>query len=197
MLTNATCADIFRPVEKVKALIYDVGLIIGGSFVIALLAQIAVGWPVPITGQTFAVLMIAALLGSKRAAFSVVTYIFVGLAGLPVFAYGKAGIPALLGPTGGYIVGFVAAAYIVGLLAERGWDRKVGNTILAMVLGNVIIYAFGLGWLFILVCTGRHIDSRGILAVGLYPFISGDLIKIALAAVLLPAGWKLLKNIKA
>lgn len=195
MLTNAAYADIFRPTAKVKAVIYDVVLIVSGSLVIALSAQVAIGWPVPITAQTFAVLMIAALLGSKRATISVLTYIVEGLVGLPVFAHGKVGLAALSSPTGGYIIGFVAAAYVVGLLAEHGWDRKITTTIFAMTLGNICIYAFGLGWLFILVSLGKQTFIQSILAVGLYPFIFGDLIKIALAAALLPAGWKLLNKI--
>ncbi len=194
---NAVCADIFRPLEKVRALIYDVVLIIIGSLVIALSAQIAIGWPVPITGQTFAVLMIGVLFGSKRGSLAVLAYILEGLSGLAFFAQGKAGFTALAGPTGGYLVGFIFAAYIVGLLAERGWDRRIETTILTMIFGNLIIYAFGLSWLFVLAFSGKLTYAKGILAVGLYPFIIGDIIKIALAAALLPAGWKLLKNIKA
>ena len=195
MLTNAVCADIFRPSEKVRALIYDAVLIIIGSLVIALFAQIAVGWPVPITGQTFAVLMIGVLFGSKRGSLAVLTYILEGAAGLAFFAQGKAGITALAGPTGGYLVGFIFAAYIVGLLAERGWDKRIETTILTMIFGNLIIYAFGLGWLFVLASSGKLTDAKGILVVGLYPFIIGDIIKIAVAAALLPAGWKLLNKI--
>jgi biotin transport system substrate-specific component len=99
----------------------------------------------------------------------------------------------LLGPTGGYLVGFFFAAYLVGLLAERGWDRRIGTTVVAMILGNLVIYAFGLLWLYCLVCMGKlGISVNKILTVGLYPFIPGDLFKISLAAILLPSGWKLL-----
>ncbi len=194
MLTNAVCADIFRPSEKIRALIYDVALIIIGSLVIAASAQIAVGWPVPITGQTFAVLMIAVLFGSKRGSLAVLTYILEGSAGLAFFAQGKAGITVLAGPTGGYLAGFIFAAYTAGLLAERGFDRKIVTTILTMAAGNLIIYAFGLSWLFVLASLGKLTDTKGVLAVGLYPFIIGDIIKIALAAALLPTGWKLLNK---
>lgn len=195
MLTNAVCADIFRPSEKARALIYDVVLIIIGSLVIAASAQIAIGWPVPITGQTFAVLMIGVLFGSKRGSLAVLAYILEGLSGLGFFAQGKAGFTALAGPTGGYLLGFIFAAYVVGLLAERGWDRRIETTILTMILGNLIIYAFGLSWLFVLAFSGKLTYAKGILAVGLYPFIIGDIIKIALAAALLPTGWKLLNKI--
>jgi biotin transport system substrate-specific component len=188
MLTDATIAGVLRPGEKGWAVLYDIALIIGGSFLIALCAQLAIGWPVPITAQTFAVLMIAALFGPRRGGLCVLTYIMLGVAGLPVFAHGKYGFAALFGPTGGYIVGFVAAAYLVGLLAEKGWDRRTGTTIVAMALGNLIIYAFGLGWLSCLMGV-----KKDVLTVGLYPFIIGDALKIGLAAVVLPSAWKLLR----
>jgi len=188
MLTNATVADVLRPSDKRLAGFYDVALIIGGSLLIALCAQVAIPlWPVPVTGQTFAVLMIGALFGARRGSFAVLAYLTEGAAGLPVFAMGRAGFAVLSGPTGGYLVGFIAAACIVGLLAEKGWDRRIGTTVLAMVLGNIAIYAFGLLWLCCL--TGI---SRTVLTAGLYPFIIGDLLKIAIAAILLPSGWKLL-----
>jgi len=188
MLASATIADVLRPCEKWRAAFYDIILIIGGSLVIALSAQVKILLPfsrVPITGQTFAVLMIAALFGARRGSFAVLAYIIEGVVGLPVFAMGS-GFAVLRGFTGGYLVGFLAAAYIVGLLAERGWDRRVETTVLAMVLGNVVIYAFGLLWLSFLP------GVNNVLLEGLYPFIVGDLLKIALAAVVLPSGWKLL-----
>jgi biotin transport system substrate-specific component len=134
-----------------------------------------------------AVLLVGALLGSRRGSLAVLVYIAQGLAGLPVFAGGAAGPARLLGPTGGYLVGFVLAAYLVGLLAERGWDRRVGTTAAAMALGNVVIYAVGALWLAVFV--GGLVPA---LTAGVLPFIPGDLVKIAAAALLLPAGWKLL-----
>jgi biotin transporter BioY len=190
MPANATVADLLRPCEKRRAGFYDIALIIGGSLLIALCAQIKILLPfspVPVTGQTFAVLMIGALLGARRGSLAVLAYIAEGLAGLPVFATGG-GLAALRGFTAGYLVGFIPAAYIVGLLAEKGWDRRVETTVLAMVLGNVVIYAFGLAWLLCL------LGVNNVLLKGLYPFIVGDLLKIALAAVVLPSGWKLLEH---
>lgn len=193
MLTKAAAADLLRPSEKRLAGLYDAALIVGGSLLIGLSAHAKV-WlpfsPVPVTGQTFAVLMLAALLGSRLGSLAVLVYIAEGVAGLPVFAIGV-GPAALLGPTGGYLFGFIPAVYITGRLAEMGWDRRVGTTILAMLLGNLTIYTFGLLWLCLL--TGL---STMVLTLGLYPFIIGDLIKIILAAILLPAGWKLLGYIK-
>ena len=190
MLTSATYADVLRPSRKTYAGLYDVVSIIGGSLLIGLCAQVRFFLPfspVPVTGQTFAVLMIGALLGARRGCVCVLAYIMEGVVGLPVFATG-AGSAILRGFTGGYIVGFIPAAYVVGLLAEKGWDRRIGTTVLAMTLGNIVIYAFGLFWLC---CLVRGIKT--VLTLGLYPFILGDLLKIALAAILLPSGWKLLR----
>ena len=189
MLTNATVADLWRPSEKKLAGFYDVTLIIGGSLLIGLCAHLKVLLPfspVPVTGQTFAVLMIGALLGARRGCLAVLAYIIEGAAGLPVFALG-AGPAVLFGPTGGYLFGFIPAVYITGRLAEIGWDRRIGSTVLAMIFGNLAIYTSGLFWLGCL--TGFN---KMVLAVGLYPFIVGDLVKIILAAILLPSGWKLL-----
>jgi biotin transporter BioY len=190
MLTNATAADLLRPSEKRLAGFYDVTLIIGGSLLIGLCAHTKVLLPfspVPVTGQTLAVLMIGSLLGARRGCLAVLAYIIEGAAGLPVFALG-AGPAVLVGPTGGYLFGFIPAVYITGRLAEMGWDRRIGKTILAMVFGNLAIYTFGLFWLCCL--TGFN---KKVLSIGLYPFLFGDLVKIVLAAILLPAGWKLLR----
>lgn len=190
MITNATVADLWRPSEKRLAGFYDVALIFSGSLLIALCAHIRVLLPfspVPVTGQTFAVLIIGALLGARRGCLAVLAYIIEGFAGLPIFAVG-AGPAVLAGPTGGYLFGFVPAVFITGLLAGLGWDRRVGTTILAMALGNLVIYSFGLFWLCCL--TGFN---TMVLSVGLYPFIIGDIVKIILAAILLPSGWKLLR----
>jgi biotin transport system substrate-specific component len=166
---------------------YDVALVVGGSLVMALAAQAAIRLPfspVPVTGQTLAVLLVGALLGSRRGAASVLLYLAQGLAGLPVFAGGASGAAYALGPTGGYLVGFVAAAYVTGWLAERGWDRRAWSTVLAMVAGNVAIYGLGLAWLAVYA-------GRQTLALGLLPYLTGDAVKVALAAGLLPVGWKL------
>ena len=189
MLTSATYADVLRPSKKTYAALYDGAVIIGGSLLIGLCAKVRFFLPVspvPVTGQTFAVLMIGALLGARRGCVCVLAYIVEGVVGLPVFATGV-GFAALRGLTGGYIVGFIPAAYMVGLLAEKGWDRRIGTTVIAMALGNIVIYAFGAVWLSCLP------GVNNALLRGVYPFIVGDLFKIALAAILLPSGWKLLR----
>ncbi len=194
MIAGLTVADLVRPSGRRLACFYDVALVVGGSVVIASFAQIAiVGYPVPITGQTFAVLMIGALLGARRGALCLLMYLAEGLLGLPVFAQGKGGLAAFLGPTGGYLIGFVLAAWIVGALSERTWDRRIPTTITAMVLGNLVIYACGLVWLSCLVHFWAQPLRGSLLAAGLYPFIVGDLLKIGLAAFLLPGGWQIIR----
>jgi biotin transport system substrate-specific component len=193
MIAQLTVADLVRPSERKMAWLYDATLVLGGSALIALCTQIAVGYPVPWTGQTFAVLMVGALLGSRRGALCVLTYLLQGLAGFPVFSHGRAGLAVLLGPTGGYLIGFVLAAYVVGRLAERGWDRRPATTVLAMVFGSILLYSCGLLWLTSLVhLFGQSLGS--VLAIGLYPFLPGEIVKIALATALLPTGWKLIRH---
>ncbi len=190
-LTN-TVADVFRPSARASAVLYDTIVVICGSLVVGLSAQIRIYLPfspVPITGQTFAVLMLGALLGSRRGGLAMLVYLVEGSVGLPVFAAGV-GLPVLFGPTGGYLVGFVAAAYLVGWLAERGWDRRIATTVAAMVVGEAVLYAFGVGWLALLT------DTKTALVTGLYPFIIGDILKVAIAAAVLPGGWKLLGRLK-
>ncbi|GAB4408185.1 MAG: biotin transporter BioY [Anaerolineae bacterium] len=184
-----TYADVLRPTARSHAFLYDLGLVLSGSLFIALSAQFAVPLPfspVPVTGQTLAVLMVGVLLGSQRGSLALLTYLAEGALGLPVLAGGAAGLARLTGPTGGYLIGFVAAAYLVGWLAERGWDRRFETTLLAMVLGNAIIYTFGLLWL------ARFVGAERVLALGLWPFVPGDVGKILLATASLPWGWKLL-----
>lgn len=183
-----TAIDILRPSARRYAWAYDVSCIMAGSLFVALSAQMAIRLPfspVPITGQTLAALLVGVLLGSRRGALCLLAYLSEGLAGIPVFAGGGIGLARLAGPTGGYLLGLVAAAYVTGLLAERGWDRRVGTTIAAMLLGNVVVYAFGLLWL------ATFVGNKTV-TLGLLPFIPGDLLKVGLAAMLLPGGWRLL-----
>jgi len=171
----------------------DLLLILGFGAVTALSAQIAfyIG-PVPISGQTFAVLLAGALLGSKRGALSQLTYLAAGAMGVPIFAGWMGGPAVLVGPTGGYLAGFVAAAFVVGFLAERGWDRRIWSMALAMFIGNIVIYIFGLPWLAYWL--GHSASESSVLAAGLYPFIPGDALKLVLAAVALPSGWALVNR---
>jgi len=165
-----------------------VALILAGSWLVALTAQITIPLqPVPVTGQTFGVLLVGALLGSRRGALAMLAYLTQGAMGLPVFAGGTSGLARLAGPTGGYLLGFVIAAFLVGSLSERGWDRHFIPSAMAMLIGNAAIYALGLPWLATF--TGWEAAFRA----GLLPFIPGDLAKIALAALALPGAWSWLR----
>lgn len=189
-----TYADVFRPDLKKMTYLYDFCLIIGGAILIALCARFVIPLPftpIPITAQTLAIVLIGALYGSKRAVLSVISYISAGALGIPVFQSGQAGILYLLtSPTTGFLIGFAAAAFLIGLLAEKGWDKRYGTTILAMVLGNIMIYVFGILWF------SFFVGIKKALILGFLPFIIGDLFKIIVATVLLPTGWNILKKIK-
>lgn len=159
-----------------------------GVALLALLAQVRIEiGPVPITGQTFGVLLIGAAYGAGLGALTLTSYLIVGGLGLGVFTGGGSGWATLSGITAGYLFGFLLAAAVVGYLAQRGWDRSVGGTALAMLIGNVLIYVPGLLWM-----TRFAPDWPTTLQWGLIPFIPGDLIKLALAAALLPLAWRLL-----
>ncbi len=175
MKTNSSTADVLFPSSS---WVRHAGLVLGGSIFLALMAQISVPTlPVPITGQTFGVLVLGLLYGSRLGAATVLAYLAEGAAGLPVFANGAGGAVVLAGPTAGYLWGFVVAAFVVGRLAERGWDRNVGLAAVAMLVGNVILYVPGLVWLYIVVAP----DWVTTFHWGLIPFIPGDLLKLALA----------------
>lgn len=163
-------------------------LVVAGVALTAVAAQIRFpvpGSPVPFTGQTAAVLLTGAALGSRLGGMSMLLYVALGAAGLPIFNGGAAGIEQLLGVTGGYLIGFVAAATFVGWLAERGWDRTVPQAAMLMVLGNLVIYLIGVPVL----AAVRPMPLAEAIDVGALVFIPGDALKIALAAGVLPAAW--------
>ena len=169
----------------------DIFLIVTGSLLVAALAQIEIPLPftpVPITGQTFGVLLIGAALGSKRGAAALILYFIEGGIGLPFFAGGARGLGILTGATAGYLAGFVIAAYIVGLLAERGLERSVRTSIIPFIVGTVIIYLFGVAWLGIFLKSFAQAIEFGLL-----PFLVGDVIKLILASLALPAAWRFVK----
>jgi len=167
-----------------------VAVVIGGAALIAACAQISIplGFtPVPITGQTFAVLLVGAGLGTSAGTASTLLYVVAGIAGAPVYAHQEHGWHVFAGSNGGYLVGFVVAAALTGFLAERRWDRRFSSSIGALLTGNVVIYLFGVTWL-------QHhlnISYAKALEYGLYPFVPGDTIKLYLAAGALPIAWKL------
>lgn len=186
-----TIADFLVPIrvgERVNARVRDVALVIAGALLIYLTARVSIpvpGSPVPITGQTFGVLLVGGALGFRRGLIAVGLYVLLGVVGLPFFAEGNRGLSVIWGATGGYLIGFVIAGALIGRLAELGWDRHIGGALGAMLLGNVVIYAIGLPWLKVV--TGMSVADT--VANGLTPFLLGDALKLALAAVLFPATW--------
>lgn len=167
----------------------DLFLILAGSWLVALFAQIEIPLqPVPITGQTFAVLLVGAVLGSKRGALALVAYLTQGVLGLPFFAGGASRLAILTGATAGYLVGFIGAAYAVGWLAERGLERSVRTSILPFLAGTIIIYVCGVSWLSIVLGSVTKAIEFGML-----PFLIGDLAKLVSAALVLPLAWKFIK----
>ena len=194
-----TIGDFLVPItigERISTRARHVALIVAGALLMALSANISIpvpGSPVPITGQTFSVLLVGGALGARRGILATLLYLVMGLF-LPVYAEHKQGIGIIgtvqdghlvLGATGGYIIGFVAASGIVGRLAELGWDRRFGGALAAMAIGNLAIYAFGVPWL--MAATGM--DFQKAFALGVQPFLLGDLIKLVLAAGVFPIAW--------
>src|SRR5262245_32639324 len=181
MEATATCHRVMIEAVWLKSGVgREVALILGGSLLIALSARLHLVLPfspVPITGQTFAVLLLGALYGSIRGPATVLTYLTLGGLGLPVFAGGASGVARLIGPTGGYLVGFLAAAFVVGWLSERGWDRKPWTTAVSMSLGSAVLYGAGVLWL------SRFVGWQAVLSTGVLPFLVGDALKIALATI--------------
>jgi biotin transport system substrate-specific component len=166
-------------------------LVVAGTGLVSLLAQAAIPlWPVPITGQTFAVLLVGAVLGPVRGALSMALYLVLGVAGLPIFTGGASGSLLAL-PSGGYIVGFVFAAALVGWLATRRWDRRWYGTAVAFLAGSAVMYAFGLPWLYVSLVGLHTPDALGYtIQHGFLVFLIGDAIKAAVAAILLPLAWR-------
>ncbi len=198
ILTGAMRRNTLSARVVPESWVTNVILIAAGSALMALSARFSHQFSfstVPVTGQTFAVLLIGAVYGSRLGAATMIAYLAEGASGLPVFAGGHGGIGAISTASGGYLFGFIAAAYIVGWFAERGWDR--GRWIvLPMLLGNAALYVPGLIWLheqFRIV--GIPISWETALDYGLWPFIAGDLAKLVLAALAVPAGWSLVEGI--
>jgi biotin transport system substrate-specific component len=187
---SAGSSLIDRVVPRSK--VNDVALIFAGALLTAIAAQIAIPmWPVPITGQTFAVLLVGSVLGASRGAISMIAYFSLGAAGLPVFTGAASGLS--FGPTFGYLVGFIAAAAVVGWLANSGWHKKAVGVLGSFMIANSVIYLFGLPWLgFALGNLGAANDLVTLMVLGLVPFLIGDAIKMVLAAAALPLAWKYL-----
>jgi biotin transport system substrate-specific component len=172
-------------------------LVAGFALLTAAAAQVVIplGFtPVPITGQTFAVLLAGAALGSTHGAASQLLYVALGAVGLPFFAEGTGGWSVVAGATGGYLVGFVVAAWVIGYLAEHKQDRNVVGAVSTFLTGSVIIYAVGVPWLYFAVDAIETGDQA--IAAGLLPFIAGDVTKVGLAALVLPTAWRAVDRVR-
>lgn len=184
-------ADFLVPVrvgERTSPRLRNAALVIAGALLIYLTARISVvipGSPVPFTMQTFGVLVVGGALGLRRGGLAAFLYVALGVIGLPFFAEGTGGPSVIWGATGGYLIGFVAAALLIGRLAELGWDRKLGGAAGATLLGTAVIYAIGVPWLA--VSTGM--SAAEAIAAGLLPFLVVDIAKALAAAVVFPAAW--------
>lgn len=181
--------DMVRPRHQSRWVLFSLLCILGGSLFLAFLSQISIRlWftPIPITMQTLGVMLLAALLGSKKATLSTLLYLFEGAMGFPVFAEGKAGVAALLGPTAGYLFAFVLASWLIGWLLEKGWKERYILTLCAMTLGTMTIWLGGALWLSL------FIGLPQAFLLGVCPFVIGCLLKIFTATALIPSGWKAL-----
>jgi biotin transport system substrate-specific component len=187
-----TLADFLIPIrvaERMSTRVRHVVLIVAGALFVALTAQVVIPTvPVPFTGQTFGVLIVGAALGIRRGALALLLYLALGAIGLPVYAEGDSGTSQLIGATGGYLIGFVVAAAVVGRLAELGWDRHIGGSLAAMAIGTAIIYAIGVPWLKAV--TG--ITWEAAVAGGMTKFLIWDAAKLAIAAGIFPVAWWLI-----
>ncbi len=188
-----TLVDAAGPASR--SVPWDAALVVASGTLMALFARITIPLPfVPITGQTLGLLLLGALLGSRRGALAMLVYLAEGIAGLPVFAAGASAWtltpygPAIVGTSAGYLWSYPFAAFVVGYLAERGWDRSFWSAALAMLAGEVVIYAIALPWL----AHFPFMGARNAVRFGLLPFIPGDAIKLLIAAAVLPSGWRFL-----
>jgi biotin transport system substrate-specific component len=189
---SATLAEAVVP--RSGWLARDALIVLAAGTLMAAFARITIPLPftpVPLTGQTLGVLLAGAALGSRRGSLAMLAYLGEGLAGLPVFSGGMsawspspAGVPWIIGPTAGYLWSYPLAAFVVGFLAERGWDRNFFLSVVAMLVGSLVIYAVGVSWL------GVFVGPERALMAGMLPFIPGDIAKLLVAAAVLPSAWR-------
>ena len=189
-LAEAMLDSLMTPSAATSA-VTKAALVVFGSLLLAVSAQFKIPlYPVPVTGQTLVVLLIGMTYGPRLGGITIAAYLFEGAIGLPVFAGGAAGVAVLMGPTAGYLFGFLLAATAMGYLAERGTGRTVVSTIAAMVIGNCVIYLCGALWL------ANFIGFAQAIAAGVLPFLYGDALKLVVAAGLMPWAWRAVKSAK-
>lgn len=182
-----------------RGLAKDALLVLAGGALVAVLAQVAIPlWPVPITGQTLAVMIVGASLGAWRGAAAMVAYMVAGLAGLPVFAKFASGLATIGTPSFGYIIGFIVAAFVVGWLAERRWDRRPLLSIAAFGFASLIPFLIGVPYMAaVLAQLGTPVGAADAINLGFTPFIIGGLVKWAIAAAVMPLAWKGVRRLDA
>lgn len=184
-------AGIRAPTPTVAA--RNAVLVLGGALLTALLAQVSLpvpGSPVPITGQTLAVVLTAASLGPWRGVAGQGLYLLLGVIGLPFYSDGSSGVHVLAGATGGYLLGFLPAAVLIGAAARRGRDRHIASATALFIAGQGVIFAVGVPWLAVV----AHLDTQQAIAAGLTPFLVGGLVKAGIAGLLLPGSWRLVNH---
>jgi biotin transport system substrate-specific component len=187
-VAHATLADVLWSPAAGSTAVRAIVLAVIGSLLLTISAKIQVPfWPVPMTMQTFVVLVLGVAYGGRLAGATVLLYLAQGALGLPVFA-GGGGLAYMAGPTGGYLAGFLLAAVAVGWLAERGWARSAPSTLAAMLIGTAIIFGCGIAWLATLIGLPQAISA------GLVPFLLSEAVKIALATALVPSAWQLMRR---
>jgi len=190
-MNNVLSVELIRRIQLKENILMDSVLIIIGSMLVAISSQLALYLPfspIPVTGQTFAVFLCGAVLGSRRGGLSLSLYFLEGAIGLPVFAGGRGGMAVLFGPSAGYLVGFIPAAFLVGALAEIGFDRHWYSMLFAFFFGQVVIYLFGVMRLL------SFVNDEQIIKIGVIPFLIGDAIKAGILIILFPSSWKLINK---
>lgn len=172
------CSYLVNETAEDRSWLRQIAVILGASIIIALFAPVSIPLPftpIPIATQAHVILLLSCLLGSKRASLAVMTYLFQGAMGLPVFAGGMGGVAILAGPKGGYLLGYLAAAFVTGYIAERMKNRTASKALLAMAVGNLVVYLFGLPWLSLFV------GWQNAFVLGMLPFLVGDALKLVVA----------------
>ncbi|GCE05073.1 biotin transporter BioY [Dictyobacter aurantiacus] len=195
---GTTLIDYISPAapSRSKALLKDGALVIGASLLMALSAKASIHVPfspIPFTLQTLVVMLVAATLGSRRGALAMILYLAEGATGLPIFASGGGFMYLFLSPSAGYLWSYPIAAFVVGYLCERGLDRKLSTSVLAMLPGTLIIYALGVSWLAMI----AHLTLPQAIVAGMLPYIPFDLTKIVIAAILMPVAWMVIRRVKS
>jgi biotin transport system substrate-specific component len=176
------------------SILLDMALVLVSVGLLAVFANIRIPlWPVPVTLQTFGVFLIAFFFGARKGALTMAAYLLAGISGVAVFTGYKSGMAALIGPTGGYIIGFIFMAFFIGLMIEKGFGRTVKSVLICMLVGEIILYICGLTGLWFYL---GDVSFLKVLELGFFPFVIGDVLKIAAAAALFPLMWKGCEKIK-